>query len=464
MDTLLTVPQVAEKLNCHTQTVYRNKELPRVEIPGVGVRYRESDLQEYVEKRTRKPLVEIPQLADIKIISLISPPASGSILSGGNSGMAKAKSKTRYNLGYGAIYQRITKNGKIRWYLDYRDANGKRIQKVAPHAATKEEAVLALQQEVSDEFDRVHGIKRERKKIKLKDFVGIYLEDYAKVAKKSWETDEYRLKKIKEFFKEVELRDISPLMVQKFRAYSLRNGAGESTVNREVTLLKKMFNVAIEERYLEQNPAKGIKMYSEMDMVRDRVLTAVEETRLFAELADHVKPFAFTSLHTGMRKGELFNLKWNNVDFENRIIKVEKTKSKKVRFIPINSMLFDALKRLEAERGENQLVFPFKNIQTAWENARSRAGIENLIFHDLRRAFGTRLLEAGVDIVTISKLFGHSNVLVTQRYLHPKDSLSKEAVESLVKKADNEKNLLHKCDTEKKEKFDKSVSRSICMN
>jgi integrase len=116
------------------------------------------------------------------------------------------------------------------------------------------------------------------------------------------------------------------------------------------------------------------------------------------------------SLHTGIRKGELFNLKWQNVDFENRIIKVERTKSKKVRFIPINSTLFETLKRLEAERGENQHVFPSKNIQTAWENARRRAGIENLTFHDLRRSFATRLLEAGIDIVTISKLFGHSKV------------------------------------------------------
>jgi integrase len=155
---------------------------------------------------------------------------------------------------------------------------------------------------------------------------------------------------------------------------------------------------------------------------------------------------------------------WKNVDFEYRIIKVEKTKSKKARVIPINSRLYDMLKKLEAERGDNQQVFPFKNIQTAWGNARRRAGLEDLTFHDLRRTFGTRLLEAGVDIVTISMLYGHSSVLVTQRYLHPKDTLSKEAVESLVKKPDNGKGLLHICDMGKQEKPEHFVSSSFCMN
>lgn len=95
---------------------------------------------------------------------------------------------------------------------------------------------------------------------------------------------------------------------------------------------------------------------------------------------------------------------------------------------------------------------------------RRRAGLEDLTFHDLRRTFGTRLLEAGVDIVTISKLFGHSSVLVTQRYLHPKDALCEEAVEYLVKKPDNEKSLLHMCDMKKEEKVEKLVSSSFCMN
>jgi len=222
-------------------------------------------------------------------------------------------------------------------------------------------------------------------------------------------------------------------MIQKFRAWRLQAGVSKVTINREIQLLKKMFNVGIEEGYLEENPAKKIKLYSESDTVRDRVLSEEEEPGLFKELAEHVRPLVFSALHTGMRKGELLNLKKENVNLEKRQIKVERTKSQKARFIPINSALFDVLSSLMLKSGKEQRVFPFKFIQAAWENARRRAGLDDLTFHDLRRTFGTRLLEAGLNIVAISKLYGHSSVLVTQRYLHPKDELSREAVELLVK-------------------------------
>ncbi len=181
-----------------------------------------------------------------------------------------------------------------------------------------------------------------------------------------------------------------------------------------------------------------------------------------------MKPFILAALYTGMRKGELLKLRWQNVDSKKRQIKVEKTKSKKVRFIPINSVLFDELEGLKLKRGTEQRVFPFWYIQKAWENARRRAGLEDLTLHDLRRTFGTRLLEAGVDIVTISKLYGHSSVLVTQRYLHPKDKLSREAVETLFKnpneKNKNEEKLLEICETKKEERLKELAIHSFSVN
>ena len=76
--------------------------------------------------------------------------------------MAKrSKSKTRFYFGYGAIYQRKLKNGKTRWYMDYRDVNNKRIQRVAKKAQSKEEALIELQEEVAKEFNKEYGIKRD---------------------------------------------------------------------------------------------------------------------------------------------------------------------------------------------------------------------------------------------------------------------------------------------------------------
>jgi integrase len=126
-------------------------------------------------------------------------------------------------------------------------------------------------------------------------------------------------------------------------------------------------------------------------------------------------------------------LKWSAIDLERNLIKVEHPKNGKVRFIPINSVLRLEIEQLRAAKCDRWLVFPYRNVRTGFEKACRRAGIVGLTFHDLRRTFGTRLLEAGVNIVTISKPYGHSSVLVTQRYLHPKDGLSVAAVKHLAK-------------------------------
>ncbi len=74
---------------------------------------------------------------------------------------------------------------------------------------------------------------------------------------------------------------------------------------------------------------------------------------------------------------------------------------------------------------------PLKSIRTAFENARSRAGIKNLRFHDLRHTFATRLVLAGVDLASVSKLLGHSTIQMTMRYAHPTPEALKNAVSKL---------------------------------
>ncbi len=150
------------------------------------------------------------------------------------------------------------------------------------------------------------------------------------------------------------------------------------------------------------------------------------------------------------------------------MIIVEHTKSKKARYIPINVELFSVLSELKAKRNILDIVFPFKSIRTAFENAVERAGINDFTFHDLRRSFGTRLLEKGIDIVTIQRLYGHSSPLVTQRYLHPDDEISKEAVELLVDYltdcSKTNENMLHIRDMDKSLANKNLLSHSFSVN
>jgi len=142
-----------------------------------------------------------------------------------------------------------------------------------------------------------------------------------------------------------------------------------------------------------------------------------------------------------MRRGEILSLEWRNVDLTKRIIRVEKTKNGKIRFIPINDLLLNELVGLKMNNGGSDYVFlypkthnPIKDVKTAFNAAKRRAGIKDLRFHDLRHTFASRLIESGVDIITVKDLLGHCSVETTQRYTHSRADQKMKAVQSLVKK------------------------------
>ncbi|MDA2920585.1 site-specific integrase [Desulfobacterota bacterium AH_259_B03_O07] len=171
---------------------------------------------------------------------------------------------------------------------------------------------------------------------------------------------------------------------------------------------------------------------------RNRVLSVEEEESLLANNALHLQPIILIALNTGMRKGEILSLKWDNVDFNNNIfiITALNNKSKKTKRIPINSVLRNSLLELKLRSGSNsEYVFlcdeglPIKEIKTAFKNACRRANIEGLRFHGLRHT--ARMVESDVNIVAISEILGHSSIEITKkRYLHPDNSL-RDAVEKL---------------------------------
>lgn len=227
-------------------------------------------------------------------------------------------------------------------------------------------------------------------------------------------------------------------MIQKFRAWRLKEGNSKSTTNRYLQLLKKMYNVAKEEGYAEENPVLKVKLYSEKDTLTERVLTEEEEGRLLETSAEHLRSILILALNTGMRRGEIFNLMWSQVDFRDRKIRVERTKSQKLRFIPMNSTVYNELRRLESKNGQSSYVSfnpatgkPYVDVMTAFKAACKRAGVKGLRFHDLRHTFASRLVKRGADIVTVQTLLGHSTLALTQRYTHADDDRKREAIELL---------------------------------
>lgn len=426
MNTLLNVEQLAEYLNCHIQTVYKNLDkIPHTRTLNNSIRFKRADIANYLKEKTIPSQFQFYSNDDI-----ISP---DEITGGQTNGMAKAKSRSRLNLGIGAVYPRKFKCG-IRWFLDYKDKTGKRVQRVIKHAQSQQEAIIVLQEEIRRTFDDEYNIKRERGSMKFEVLAEEYLEVHAKVNKKGWEKADkiYLGCHLIPYFKGYEIAKINSMLIEKYKKERLEEGAKKSTVNRELSCLRLIFNKAIGWGYLDESPMKDFKFFSEKDNFLERVLSPEEEKRLLKNCASGaVRDFIVFGLNTGMRKSEILSLEWKNVSLEQRVILVTMTKSGRNREIPINDALYSLLVRLHSTNG-NGRMFPYENVYWSFKKAARLAGIPEVRLHDLRHTFATRLIESGVDIITVRDLLGHSQSAVTERYTHPNESLKRVAVDVLT--------------------------------
>jgi integrase len=334
---------------------------------------------------------------------------------------------------------------------------------------------LALQEEVTKSFDRKYGLKRNKHPVKLRDFVVMFIENYSKVNKRSWKDDFYRLRKCNDFFGDIYLHEVTPLEIEKFKSVKLAEGLTKTSVNHYLKILKRLFNIAINWEYATDNPVRRVALYSEKDALKERILSKEEEARILQASADHIRPILIVALNTGMRRGEILSLKWEQVDFQAKEIKILKTKSGKPRIVDINSLLLKALTNLKGEIKGSQYVFlnpktgkPYTKLHRSFKHACRRADIKNLRFHDLRHTFASRLIEKGVDIIRVKEILGHSSVKITERYTHSNQEERKKAVEllcdDLPKTGQKWGELLHGCDTGKSKRESVLVSSLFSFN
>ena len=145
------------------------------------------------------------------------------------------------------------------------------------------------------------------------------------------------------------------------------------------------------------------------------------------------------AINTGMRQDELLSLRHSNIDIARRVITI-KGKGSKSRIIPMSSVVYEILKkRNKIRRIDTDLIFHTntgkkilrQDLTKLFNIAVKKAGIDNFRFHDMRHTFASRLIQAGVDIYSISKLLGHSSIVMTQRYSHLDTSSLKTAIQKL---------------------------------
>ncbi len=330
----------------------------------------------------------------------------------------------------------IYKRGNT-WWIDYY-LDGRRIRQNT-HTTIRRRAEEILAKVRTETIEGRLNLQRVQPSPKLKDFVERYLE-HSKQNKKpsSHKRDCLSVKMLNEFFGHKRLRDIHPLLIEHYKKRRLEAHKSTATINREVACLKHIFSMAIVWGVAFDNPVKRVRMFHEDNEITNP-LSDEDEALLLENAAPHLMDIIICALDTGMRRGEIFEMRWADVNLASRSIRVVKTKTNKKRDIPISARLQEVLGRLK-RHSKNEYVFvspktgeKLTKVDTAFHRAIERAGLEakGYRFHDLRHTFATRLIEEGESPVVVKELLGHSSLRMLERYAHPGEPSKRDAIQAL---------------------------------
>jgi integrase len=334
----------------------------------------------------------------------------------------------------------IRKRGNS-WYVDISEKGKARVQHVIKNARTRAEALKAEAVIRTQMFEKRYGLS-EKPECRFDKFV----EDSflpSKMSRKSYQSIMYICNPLKEFFGKYQFPDIGTELVEKYKqmriSEKIKKGGTRSPVrvNKELQVLSSIFTLAMEKELISIRPkTKPFQVSCE----RNRFLTPEEEERLMAALDDcqWIKSIVMMALHTGMRRGEIFSLKWFDVSFEREFesINVRNTKSGKDRVIPLNST---ALAMLRSLPKSSAYVFPsprtkerLVDIKVGFTRAVKAAKLADFRFHDLRHTAATRMAARGADAFTLCSIFGWSDIRMSLRYTHAMSDAKRRAVENVA--------------------------------
>ncbi|MFB3919255.1 MAG: tyrosine-type recombinase/integrase [Candidatus Velamenicoccus archaeovorus] len=325
------------------------------------------------------------------------------------------------------------------WYIDYY-VNGRRKREMIGTSRALADKVLA-KRKVEIAENRYLDVK-EQSKTTLSELIELYLRLHA-AGKKSGETDVRRSKTLLGFFGDRPLCEITPLRVTEYKnkrskdvaavkkvdGVEVKRFVSGPTINRELALLKHMFTKAIEWGKAEDNPVKKVKLFKENNAIV-RYLEKDQMNKLIANASEHLRPILIVALNTGMRKGEILGLKWNDLDFKNNLIFIRQSKSGEGRAVPMTDPVRQVLKdlllneRTQRAHPESPYVFcnengkPYGEIRKSFLSACKKSDIKDFRFHDCRHHAASHLVMKGESLYTVQKLLGHKKPDMTLRYAH----------------------------------------------
>jgi integrase len=281
-----------------------------------------------------------------------------------------------------------------------------------------------------------HFKTTEAKKHTLAELIDRYIKDVLPTKPKQAGHQQQQLEWWKSKMGSYALADITTAMIVQYRD-ELASGEtyrgtprSPATVCRYLAALSHAFSIAVNEwQWLEASPMRNVKKPTE-PRGRVRFLDDNERARLLAACQGSsnqwLYPCVVLALSTGMRQGELFNLKWPDVNLKDGYLILHETKNGSRRRIPLAGLGWELLKEHnKVRRIDTDLLFPgtiHKNkpidLRTPFENALKQAGINDFRFHDLRHCCASYLAMNGASLGEIAEILGHRTLSMVQRYSH----------------------------------------------
>lgn len=377
--------------------------------------------------------------------------------------------------GLKGLLLRVQPSGVMTYYIEYKRGKRKKLGRadaITPFQARElARNVLAEVYQGEDPNDKRHLSKAQC-------YLQILKETYKPWLLSNLRTGEATFDRLEKSFSELhnlKLHEINPFLIEKWRSRRKADGMKATSINRELADLRSFLSRTVQWGLLETHPLSKVKPCKIDSNPKVRFLSLKEESQLRESLdarekslredrengnlwraargkplypnlnlmayADYLKPAVLLSLNTGLRRGELFGLKWSDVDFVQKTLTVaaESAKNGKTRHIPLNDEGLNVLKGWREQTASlNGYIFEgrngqmFHDVRKSWAGVLEKAKITGFRWHDLRHTFASKLVMAEVDLNTVRELLGHSDYKMTLRYAHLAPEHKAMAVSKLV--------------------------------
>src|ERR1700730_10277906 len=284
---------------------------------------------------------------------------------------------------------------------------------------------------------------------------GEYVETFLKriekpLAQNTIDLHNNSLKSLLKLFKRKFLDQISRSMIEDFkagRARELKKGSktqlvSPATVNRELSTLKKILNMAVNDELITINPARKVKPFPE-EIPDVHILSFKEELDYLACASEPLKSVAIIMLGQGMRPDEVFRMTYSNLDFFNRTILIVRGKTRNAkRTLSMSQEVHELLKKRRQGHTDDYWVFPspkkpgvhLGSVRKAHDRVCGGMGLRGAMdLYNLRHTFATRSILSGTDVTILQKILGHSEIGMTMRYVKIAEHYKVEAVVKLEK-------------------------------